>query len=65
MAFQACPELANYDFRVDLWKEIRRMAAGTLPSVGTARSVGRRTSAYFLFTYYGNKAILCIMPASV
>jgi hypothetical protein len=39
------------------------MAAGTLPSVGTARSVGRRTQ-HFLFIYYGNKAI-CALRASV
>jgi hypothetical protein len=35
------------------------MAAGTLPSVGTARSVGRRTQ-YFLFIYYGYKAIYAL-----
>jgi hypothetical protein len=39
------------------------MAAGTLPSVGTARSVGRRTQ-HFLFIYYGNTAI-CALRASV
>ena len=38
------------------------MAAGTLPSVGSARSVDRRTQ-HFLFIYYGNKAIcaLCVL----
>ena len=39
------------------------MAAGTLPSVGTARSVGRRTQ-HFIFIYYGDKAI-CPLRASV
>ena len=39
------------------------MAAGTLPSVGTARSVGRSTQ-HFLFIYYGKKAI-CALRASV
>ncbi len=38
------------------------MAAGTLPSVGTARSVGRRTQ-HFLFIYYGNKAICALRPS--
>jgi hypothetical protein len=39
------------------------MAAGTLASVGTARSVGRRTQ-HFLFIYYGNK-VICALSASV
>jgi hypothetical protein len=57
------PGLANYVFSIDLWKEIVEWRLGTLPSVGSARSVGQCTQ-HFLFIHYGDKAI-CPLHASV
>ena len=58
-----CPEPANYDVSIDLWKKIVEWRLGTLPSVGSARSVGQCTQ-HFLFIHYGDKAI-CPLHASV